>query len=286
MAELRWLCCRGLCAPMACADDGICCGSTGPRRRRPPALAPPLVSPHPGPRLPNPPRKAAAPQTEGSINMAGLGRRGGRGGDVFCEIETDKATVKWVPRCPAPRGLAAALLMASVRRLYREAPGGRRHSHRDVHAHHGDRGGGRGCRHVCDFVAPEAAAARRPGCGRGPRAGRRLHLRLRPRLLRLPASFGCLVGPQRSRIKACPLLLSGYLAIRPWWYQSDAVPPLALLHRAATVSTSYLANGPLLAIQSLKPPPTAAAGAPRYRRAVDHWASGSVAQRTMISSSD
>ena len=142
--------------PMACADDGAFAAAVPSHSVVGlPALSPTMVSPHAGPAPPRtPPHKASAPQTEGSISswLVSVGEEV-EVGDVFCEIETDKATVEMecqdTCESPPPPLRPATLLIPSVHRLHREAPGGRRHSHRDVHAHHGDRGGGRGCRCVC-----------------------------------------------------------------------------------------------------------------------------------------
>ena len=93
-----------------------------------PSLSPTMVSPHAGPA---PPKtlltKASAPQTEGSISswLVSVGEEV-EPGDVFCEIETDKATVEMEcqdtcapppppppPPCARPQPPRAPLLIPS-----------------------------------------------------------------------------------------------------------------------------------------------------------------------------
>eukprot|EP01045_Picozoa_sp_COSAG04_P037118 COSAG04_NODE_9333_length_873_cov_1.302326_1_plen_150_part_01 len=92
---------------MACADDGAFAAAVPSHSVVGlPALSPTMVSPHAGPAPPRPPpHKASAPQTEGSISswLVSVGEEV-EVGDVFCEIETDKATVEMECQdtCEAP----------------------------------------------------------------------------------------------------------------------------------------------------------------------------------------
>ena len=96
-----------------------------------PSLSPTMVSPHAGPA---PPKtlltKASAPQTEGSISswLVSVGEEV-EPGDVFCEIETDKATVEMEcqdtcappPPPPPPPPLAPGHSRRARRSSYRRA---------------------------------------------------------------------------------------------------------------------------------------------------------------------
>lgn len=121
---------------------------------------------------------------------------------------------------------------------------------------------------------------------RPPRQRLRQRLRLQPLLLRLPSQFRVPGGGRNSsRIEACPLFTFG----QPWRYQSDALPPscVATLRYRCTVSRILPCQRAVACDTKLKASSdSGCAGAAATAAPSTTGASGSAAQRTMISSSD